>query len=612
MGDADPATYLPMEDINEEFMPRALKPLAPRLASNSPPKSSKAKGKMRESNLPIIKPQSGGILNFFGMSASVCCQAQSHRLHLGPNAIIPPQAKQVALAKPKPNLTGKASGKRTLAEVMEQDMSRKKKPRQGYSPLRTTESKFFPLASASGVRRRHSDGAGVCEGSQLGRRDKENIGIPTQAFDDDEDDSSELSLRVSFGGNGDDIMEFNLTEFPDAVEQEDGYISPSPTYSKETDDLPSPPPAKLSRSETASGMPPTGYIPSDEEDEDDNSFGADVVSSPVSVRRPLATFRTRIHSVETPTRASAASTRGVGNVLVGPTPTPGDRTAAYAEMDEIPSPTLYRGPDLRSMLDDDDIAEDELEEVLLDASAEISGSAPPSGSTSPSLSPETPVTDAGTPNDAVRVVIDVDDLDLDEEARMLRDAAERAKMVMEGWRERWALPKGKDGGKKGAGIPTAKKCGTKNQPVLLAGSRAVQLRRSETNVTPAGRYSLAKVPKSAPPKFNLLQDGNVSQSGHAPVLGSASKKMAGAKPRRSLTFESLQQTAGLNQGAKLPPGVTKKDRQAVDLTASDPLIEDEIVVVLPPKQRVKPRDTGPAEEKYDIFAQAQLSLSQFR
>jgi exonuclease-1 len=58
LGNVDPVTRLPMDDINPGFVPRALKPLP--LAANSASRSPKNKGKERAS------PATGGILSFFG------------------------------------------------------------------------------------------------------------------------------------------------------------------------------------------------------------------------------------------------------------------------------------------------------------------------------------------------------------------------------------------------------------------------------------------------------------------------------------------------------------------------------------------------------------------
>lgn len=60
LGDADPVTHLPMDDINPGFVPRVLKPLLHVTNSANQSEKHKDKGQGRES-LP-----SGGILSFFG------------------------------------------------------------------------------------------------------------------------------------------------------------------------------------------------------------------------------------------------------------------------------------------------------------------------------------------------------------------------------------------------------------------------------------------------------------------------------------------------------------------------------------------------------------------
>jgi hypothetical protein len=73
-GDVDPATFLPMADINSGFVPRTFKPLV--MVSNSPNKPSKVKGKMREPH------KSGGILSFFGVYPTRFPLSCSHFLWL--------------------------------------------------------------------------------------------------------------------------------------------------------------------------------------------------------------------------------------------------------------------------------------------------------------------------------------------------------------------------------------------------------------------------------------------------------------------------------------------------------------------------------------------------
>ncbi|KAF8965047.1 hypothetical protein BDZ97DRAFT_811241 [Flammula alnicola] len=367
LGDADPISHLPMKDINPGFVPRALKPLP--TVSNSPVKSLKGKGKMRESLPPGGKtreqnPPTGGILSFFG-----------------PNPIIPPRSKQkkpVSTAVAKHGLTGKASGKRTLAEVMDQDMERKKKSRKSCSPLPFTRSKFFapPEAKATGVQRRHSDG--VAGPSRLQDDNKENMYV---VVDDDDDpaetsepdlDGSDLSLRAHFDVDAE--MNLDLEEFPDAVEQEDGYISASPSYSKDAQELSSPlQPGQSSRSRRRqwndSGtreddeMGQTEGLPSDKEEEENSFGGAEAVSSPISVKRPKPFGRRNAY--QTPPRWSRNEDSG-GDILVVPTPTPTNRKGIYPDVDEVPSPTLYRGPDLRNLLGADSATEIEFEVLELE------------------------------------------------------------------------------------------------------------------------------------------------------------------------------------------------------------------------------------------------------
>lgn len=64
LGNHDPATHLPIRDINPDFLPRALKPL--HIDTNTLSTSSKGKGKARQS-LPTPGKSSAGILSFFGM-----------------------------------------------------------------------------------------------------------------------------------------------------------------------------------------------------------------------------------------------------------------------------------------------------------------------------------------------------------------------------------------------------------------------------------------------------------------------------------------------------------------------------------------------------------------
>jgi hypothetical protein len=79
----------------------------------------------------------------------------------------------------KPNLTGKASGKRTLADVMDNDLERKKRLRKSPSPVKNQprQSKFFALSESSmQCAKEHSEGELLFSGSShhQGEENKEN------------------------------------------------------------------------------------------------------------------------------------------------------------------------------------------------------------------------------------------------------------------------------------------------------------------------------------------------------------------------------------------------------------------------------------------------------
>ena len=80
LGDIDPVTLLPMEDINPCFVPLPLKSLP--LSANSARQSPKNKGKVRASS------GTGGILRFFGwfsFVSSVFCNLPLSFLHCRTN-----------------------------------------------------------------------------------------------------------------------------------------------------------------------------------------------------------------------------------------------------------------------------------------------------------------------------------------------------------------------------------------------------------------------------------------------------------------------------------------------------------------------------------------------
>ncbi|CAK5274848.1 unnamed protein product [Mycena citricolor] len=189
-GDLDPVTLLPMIDINPRYKPRVLNPIP--FVINGDPRSVSAKGKQK---------MNGGLLNY----------------------LVP--------AKKDPMVVGKASGKRSLSGEMDRDIAVKRK-KQEHSPK---HSRFFGSARSRSV-----DAAPAAGPSRLV---KENI-----APDEDLEDEEEEDLDADLGWDSlslvvqapRDVTLADVDDPGDAVEQEDGYISPTPSRSRDVDDLSSP------------------------------------------------------------------------------------------------------------------------------------------------------------------------------------------------------------------------------------------------------------------------------------------------------------------------------------------------------------------------------------
>ncbi|KAJ3868928.1 exodeoxyribonuclease 1 [Lentinula novae-zelandiae] len=242
-GDVDPITLEPMIDINPGFRPSRLirdfdkGPGAPRLTKD------------KEKN----KPRSGGILNFFG-----------------PNPTIPPRLKSPSS---KPIMTvGKASGKRTLAEVMDQDVATKKRKFPSSAPTSpVTSSKFF---TQFGVRRTSSATVQSRAGRSYSRAEKENM--------------SNEEMEPALDGDSliaqpcvDSEIEENFQFEPSSVEQEDGYTSPTPSMSKDEEDFSSPPKPHPKRRVSSLA---------DKDDFVDPISSPPAAKSSVSLRRPQRLF----------------------------------------------------------------------------------------------------------------------------------------------------------------------------------------------------------------------------------------------------------------------------------------------------------------------------------
>ncbi len=359
-------------------------------------------------------------------------------------------------------IVGRASGKRTLAHVMDEDMVAKRKKQMHDERL----SKFFTPPTAKSQYRHKTSQTPVAGSSRL-RDEKENVRIVTDLTANEDDFGSliaqgEVALQMTL-----DIEEVLTAQ---TVEQEDGYLSPTPSGSQDTEELSSP----IRPQDTPK------RLPSKTRSLDDLYFGVDAVSSP-----PLASPR-RAQSLTPQLYPQKSDSR------------PLFQTASTLD-DEI-----MTGPDLRNQLGDalTDDSDCTLSNDLEDA--------PEQGATScPSPSP---LSSDG----------DLEDL----EGSVERDHASRQKIVAAGWHASY------------------------------------DLKRSETNVTPAGRHRsvrqslsrshpyLVPAPKSAPPKYmskppNKLGRGRTSLVFlNEPVSTSRDKITDGGYLETEVESERVKETVG--------------------------------------------------------------------
>ncbi|OBZ67329.1 Exodeoxyribonuclease 1 [Grifola frondosa] len=326
-GDACPISLLPMQDINPTYIPRAIKTIPMNSTCLSRPDKDNGKAKLKHSE----KPSGIGLLKFFStsdLSERYYCELCSDYVH--GVVLIAPKSKEGAVKDCPQNsakavktapAVGRSSGKRTLAEVMDQDIAAKRKKQEipySNNVAIITSSKFFCEVSAPSPRggvERTSVISAVAGPSHLSREEeKENIPCLSE----------------------EDIHR----EAPDPVVQEDGYISPSPSLTRcGTPDVSSP------------VRPDTGPSKAGGDDWNDDR-GADVLSNP-----PIERKRSRFGQDEFPRALSRRRTwdsAGVGMVLVRGTPSQSEH-----EQDELGS--AESGPDLRDVFDEWDEVMSEIE-----------------------------------------------------------------------------------------------------------------------------------------------------------------------------------------------------------------------------------------------------------
>ncbi|KAG6334716.1 hypothetical protein ID866_4376 [Astraeus odoratus] len=348
-GEIDPVTLLIMVDINPSFVPRVLKalPLQYNAIDRSRPVTDKAKGRAK------ADCGSGTLLTFFSSNPSL----KLYRSNSAPTKRAIPTA-------------GKNSGKRSLADLLDDNPAEKRMrmecSREAGSGRRSTS---FALSTGTKERRPSTSStlSGLLSGPSCRRQ--------AQAC------AQENLSKQKENTNPCDNLEGKLDDGPDLVNQEDGYMSPTPSYFRSaTPDLSSPvrPPHEGTQ-RVLTAM---------------DDFGADIVSSPVA---KLSTRRD-----DDGAEGSLATTPVHG--LVRSTPSPN-------RSDEM------HGPDLRDILTITTPSQDEEDE---DADTSTPSTWAP-------VTPEDPYAD--------EVWVDED---FGIEARVQES---RAEIVANGWWNKWALNK---------------------------------------------------------------------------------------------------------------------------------------------------------------------------
>ncbi|KAL0575211.1 hypothetical protein V5O48_006750 [Marasmius crinis-equi] len=368
LGDKDPVSYSAMEDINPGFVPRTRVLQDLPLPGKPINRSLKGKGKTRDT------VASEGILSFFGPNPKIPQMPKS-----------PTKTKVVTGSKSK-MVVGKQSGKRTLADIHDQDSQSKKQKRTTSTKPAFTRSKFF------GSSEDHTQVTGSTFTPTPGSpclADKENEYITIDDIDEEEafEEAEDGDSMVGQGRGSSDAQDLE-DEGDHEVEQEDGYISPTPSRSRDTPELSSPP-----RPRTA---PQLGR-----ESPDGLDFGAEPVSSPPSGARSYR--RTPVRHTTPPIGNFA------GNVLIEASPEP----------EAEPSGTRVDALDLRNSFGDDftgtEFSEDEPTPTPL------------------SFSPSPPDLDRDPSPLAAGEELD------DPEEQEEQAVASRSAAVAAGWRNMWSL-----------------------------------------------------------------------------------------------------------------------------------------------------------------------------
>lgn len=301
-------------------------------------------------------------------------------------------------------VAGRASGKRTLAEVMDQEASAKKKKREDTvdnvdKPL-ISSSRFFRATSSSDPKSKPPAFAQAPDPLEEVAPIAGSSRSPSLEWE------KENIVAVD---EGDDVVGFSEEEEPDVVTQEEGYLSPTESF------------ARCDTPELSSPVRP-GTFSSKVGNKEDDDFGADVLSSP-------PTHRHKRHAEKGRRLAPRADHHHLGHVVVGgPSKVLVFGTPPRPPADPSTSTIGVPGPDLRDVFEDWTDLESEIDECCDDS---LESAASSHGPITPELSREFDVENAADLGEDEIIPDDAEQIDM-------RAIAIRNEKVANGWWEKYS------------------------------------------------------------------------------------------------------------------------------------------------------------------------------
>ncbi|TFK46823.1 hypothetical protein OE88DRAFT_864778 [Heliocybe sulcata] len=355
--------------------------------------------------------------------------------------------------------------------------------------ISSNQSRFFGRSASGGW---PPEGAAVAGTSRLAHykgEQKENLHILVE--DEERGSDGELSAAEECDDAEEEVQEASN------VAQEDGYLSPTHSIRWDTPDLSSP--TKLS---------PAGKKKNEAEDD---FFGADAISSPITGRRS--------HSMPRPEGGSSQDVTTL------------KRTLSLRSSDS--EGAVFEGVDLRDAFGDD--------EDILTSDAEAEEVCPEN-----SFSSTTSASTAGpvTPDDSGVLLLEGDDIQLDfgydTEEQAEQQVRIRQEVVASGWRQKWA-------------------CATASGKSMGKQRATTGLRRAETTITPDG-----KTVRGRKIKTSSTRESRMVPKAEATISTSRNNR-TGLPSRNSLTFQEMRRAPAPDFDSPATPGRPGSDMPLDDV-----------------------------------------------